>query len=93
METISVYEAIATMRKITAQAGSFSFVHATLDRPSKTSNGLRVVRNARLRPAATSEEVENADHKLFYTDLDDNAPRVAWQPLLMYFEGLKTTLE
>ena len=93
METIMLFEAIAQMRRLTAQGSSFSFVHATLDRDSKTSNGIRVVREAILRPAANSKEVENADHKLFYIDKDEDKHRVAWQPLIMFFNGKKVVLE
>jgi hypothetical protein len=93
METIMLFDAVREMRKLTAHNRPFSIVHATLNRQTQQSNGIRAVRKAILRPAAKADDVELSDHKLFYLDMEDNSPRVAWQPLLMYFEGKKIVLE
>jgi len=92
VETIDLYEAIRQMRKLTQQGQSFSFSHATYNRDRQSSDGIRIVRKAILRPAAKGDDVANADYKLFYLDQEINQNRVCWQSLLMYFEGKKVIL-
>lgn len=92
METIDLYEAIREMRKRTVEGKSFAFAHATLNRDRGTSDGIRYVNRARLRPAARKDDLVHADQKLYYYDEDLREPRVCWQPLIMYFEEKKVTL-
>ena len=92
METISLYDAIREMRRLNEIGESFSFVHATFDRDRIHSDGIRVVRRAKLRPAASKDDVSNADFKLFYFDQEKQLPRVCWQPLIMYFNGIRVTI-
>lgn len=91
-ETIDLYEAIRQMRKLSGEDKSFSFVHATLNRDKDTSDGIRYVKNARLRPAAKGDDLVHADLKIFYFDEEIKEPRVAWQMLIMYFEDKKVIL-
>jgi hypothetical protein len=91
-DTIQLYDAIKTMRMLSQKEISFSFVHSTWNRDTATTNGIRHVERAHLRPAAKSEELINADHKLFYFDQDLNEPRNCWQILIMYFNGLRVIL-
>jgi hypothetical protein len=91
-ETIDLYEAIKQMRQLSQQGKTFSIVHSTLNRERNTCDGLRYVNAAHLRPAAKGDDVINADHKLFYFDEDIQAPRVCWQPLIMFFENKKCIL-
>ena len=84
---MTAYEAIKEMRKLSAAGKSFSFSHGTYNRETQTSEGIREVPNAILRPAAKEDDVENSDHKLFYTDQDIKKPRVCWQPLIISFNG------
>ena len=91
-ETIELYDAIRQMRTLSQQGKPFSFVHATWDRDACTTNGIRHVERAHLRPAAKGDNLSNADHKLFYFDEDLNEPRNCWQMLIMYFNGKRTIL-
>jgi hypothetical protein len=91
-ETIDLYEAIKQMRKLSQEDKSFSFVHATWNRDTCTTNGIRAVNSARLRPAAGGDDLSNADYKLFYFDEDLHEPRICWQMLIMYFNGIKVVL-
>lgn len=91
-DTIQLYDAIKEMRKLDQQGDSFSFVHATWNRDTCTSNGMRHVNRARLRPAAKGDDLANADFKLFYFDEDLDEPRNCWQMLVMYFNGKKVIL-
>jgi hypothetical protein len=92
IEEISAWEAIDEMRKITADGGSFAFVHGTYNRDTMKTDGIREVKKAKLRPAASNDEVDNADYKLFYIDLYNHENRTAWQVLLMFFNGKKVYL-
>jgi len=92
MTTISVYTAIAEMRKLTAQGKPFYFEHFTWDRERRQANGKRTVKRALLRPAAKSDNLKDADHKLFYEDLDIPDPKLArrncWQILITNLNGI-----
>jgi hypothetical protein len=93
MDSIPIWNAIAEMRKLTAENKPFSFKHATWDRERQNSEGIRTVNRALLRPAAKSDGVINADHKLFYIDLDVpllKGKRNCWQVLIVEFNGIKT---
>lgn len=91
-KTITLYEAIKEMRKLTAKGKPFSFSHVTYDRLRQNTHGIREVQNAILRPAAKEDDVENADNKLFYIDKDIHQSRVAWQPLIVSFNGIPVKL-
>lgn len=92
METIDLYTAIKEMREITASGGTFSFVHASFERDTRKTTGIRVVHRAYLRQAALDDKVANAEHKLFYFDDEIKEPRVCWQPLVMFFNNKKISL-
>ena len=92
METIDLYSAIREMREITASGGTFSFVHASFEKDTRKTTGIRVVHSAYLRPAAQNDNVSNAEHKLFYFDTEIREPRVCWQPLIMFFNNKKISL-
>ncbi len=91
--TIPLYEAIALMRKITAEGGMFSFTFATYNRNTGRSQGLVEVKRAKLRPAAKGDDIRHADYKLFYWDDYYKENRVCWQPLLMYMNHVKIILQ
>jgi hypothetical protein len=90
--TIDLYQAINQMRMLSQQGKSFSFVHASYNRQTGTSDGIRYVRRAHLRPAAKGDDLDQADLKLFYFDEELQKPRVCWQMLIMFFNDQKVTL-
>lgn len=95
MTKISIYTAIAQMRKLTAQGKPFYFEHYTWDSERRKAEGKRVVRKALLRPAAKADNLVNADHKLFYEDMDIPDPKKArrncWQILITNFNGIEVS--
>lgn len=95
MNSISIWSAIAEMRKLTAKGIPFSFEHATWDRYRRKASGIRRVHKALLRPAAKSDDLADADHKLFYEDLNVPDPKKArrncWQILILTFNGIPVT--
>lgn len=93
VESIPLYKAIAEMRDLSLRNEPFTLIFATFDNHKKTSNGVSVVSKAVLRKAATNEQVENSNYKLFYYDLELHQPRVCWQPLIMFFNGKKIELQ
>jgi hypothetical protein len=90
--TIDLYEAIKQMRGLTARNKFFSFTHATYNRDNNTGTGMRKVEKALLRPAASEDDVVDADSKLFYRDELLKENRVCWQPLITEFNGVKVKL-
>lgn len=95
MDTIPLYEAIAQMRKLSSAGKPFSITHSTYDRERQSSSGIRHVQNCILRPSAKGDDVKDAEHKLFYKDLDlpkSNQNRNCWQILIMFFNGMKCEL-
>jgi hypothetical protein len=93
METIPLYQAIVEMRKLTSQGKTFTFIHSTYNSDTKQSQGIRVVRKAKVRAAARKDDLRNADYKLFYYDFDVNEPRNCWQCLIMFFNNKKILLD
>jgi len=90
MNKIDLWTAIAKMREMTARGTPFSFAHGTWNIQARESNGVRYVDSALLRPAAKGDDVENADHKLFYKDLNlepSKANRNCWQVLIVELNG------
>lgn len=91
-ETIDLYEAIAEMKRLTSKGQSFSFIHSTFHKDKRSTDGIRAVSHARLRPKTKNDEISNSDYKLFYFDEDIQKPRNCWQVLIMYFNGKKVIL-
>lgn len=95
MEKINLFSAIAQMRKLTSQGVPFTFEHYTWDKNRNKASGLRQVDRATLRPAAHGDDIEDANHKLFYQDLNVSDPkknkRVCWQILIVSFNGIPVT--
>ena len=92
MESIDLYEAIRQMRILSGKNKFFSFRHATYNRARQTTEGIRFVEKALLRPAASTDDIENADSKLFYRDETLKENRNCWQPLIIEFNGQKVKL-
>jgi len=95
MEEIDLYAAIAEMRRLTAAGIPFSFSHVYFNRDKRNSDGVRFVRDAKLRPAAKGDDIAFADFKLFYEDLNNvsaDKNRNCWQCLIVFFNGKRIRL-
>ena len=90
---ITIWKAIAEMRKLTGEGKHFSLVYMSYDRGRQKSTGLIRVNRAMLRPQTHKDENKNADHMLNYLDKDLNLPRQFYQITLMEFNGYKTIPE
>lgn len=92
MGTLTVYEAISAMRKLSAQGQEVSFSFMSYSESKQRTEGIVEVRRARLRPRSKDFAIENGDLLEPYTDLDTLEQRRFHIPTLMTFNGQKTTL-
>lgn len=90
--TIDLFRAVEQMRDISRLGETFSLKFRTYNRQTGRGGRLVEIKNARVRPAARDEEINAASYKLFFTDTDTNQPMVCWQPLIVEFNGMLTTL-
>ncbi|MDR0939908.1 MAG: hypothetical protein LBN29_11285 [Mediterranea sp.] len=84
---MTVYEAIAEMRRRSREGGSFSFTFMSYSRDRRSSDGVTRVERARLLPGSDPKANRFADHMLNYVDLDTLERRSCWQPLLLELDG------
>ncbi len=93
MQKINLYHAIAEMRKLTSKDQPFNFSFFTYDRQRDHAHGLVTIKKGILRSAAKGDDLENADFKLFFKDLESGKKKVCWQPLLAYFNGMQVEIK
>jgi len=91
-DTITVYEAVREMQRITECGGEFSFSFFKYDRERKAGGDLARISRAKLRPKTDNNTIANSDHKLFFTDLDAAQSLVCWQLLIYDFNNIKCTI-
>lgn len=91
-ETIDLYAAVAEMKRISAAGGTFSMRFRKWNRHTCSGGDMAHIGAARLRPKASDEDIDNASHKLFFTDTDTGKARNCWQCLITEFNGKKITL-
>jgi hypothetical protein len=75
MDTMSGYKALAIMRDIRHRDDAwFEIHHLTWNQQTRKTNGMRIVRRAKLRPALPNEVFKEANPELYltYVDLDAN---------------------
>ena len=92
MNEIKLIDAIRQMEDISREGGTFSFSHRKYDRHRAIGGDLATIPHARLRPQAKDEQVADATYKIFYTDCDTGLARIAWQPLIVQFNGMTVTI-
>ena len=86
---MKLYEAIAEMRRISKNGGSFSFTFMSCDTGRRQSEGPVYVRSARLLKRESTKYNSHAEDMERYINLDTMEARRFWQPLLMFFNGNK----
>lgn len=89
---MTVYEAIAEMRRLTAAGQSFSFAFMSYSYTKHSSEGFVQVARARLSKQSTKATNRFADYMLNYVDLDTLQTRRCWQPLLLELNGIPLEL-
>jgi hypothetical protein len=89
---MKLYEALRTMRDLTAQNKTFSFAFMSYNDTDGTSEGVVEVRKAFLRKKAKSESYHNADVLIPYFDCDFDQAKQFYLPCLMVFNGQKISI-
>jgi hypothetical protein len=92
MQEVNLNTAIHYMKAITAKGGTFSLTYFTYDRSRMEAKGVRNCTKAKLRAQAKSDQVKDANHKLFFYDYDEELPKVCWLPLIAFVDNLKIKL-
>ena len=90
---MTVFEAIAEMRRLSKLGQPFSFSFMSFQRSKNLSSGIIEVKCAKLRPRGPADQSENAELIEPYLDVQTNQPREFYQPLLMTFNGQNLTLQ
>lgn len=90
---MTVYEAIAEMRRLTQLGETFDFSFMSYHRSKNHSSGIIEVKFAKLRVRGPGDKTENSEIIEPYLDVMTNEPREFYQPLLMTFKGKILTLE
>lgn len=89
---MNLYEAIREMRRISAEKGVFSFSFMSYNSTAQRSDGVVIVRRARLLKRESTKHHKNAEIVETYLDLDTMQSKRFYQPLLMSFNGQKVIL-
>ncbi|WP_294141586.1 hypothetical protein [uncultured Sanguibacteroides sp.] len=89
---MKLYEAIARMRKQTAQGRAFSFSFMSYNSSTNTTEGVVFVHKAVLRKKADAKSYRNADVLIPYYDYDICKARQFYLPCLLNFNGEKITM-
>jgi hypothetical protein len=92
MQTINLYKAIDEAKAISRAGGTFAMKFRKWNRSTAKGGDLVTVNAARIRPKAADETIENASHKLFFTDTETGKAKNCWQPLIVEFNGMKTVM-
>lgn len=89
METMSRFEAIKKMRALTKIGVPFAFTYYTYSASKRTSNGVRSVKRAMLRPGLRNDQSDKADTLIAFTEYPSEQPRFFHLALLLSFNGTK----
>lgn len=84
---MTIYEAIAEMRRLSKLGKSFSFSFMSYSHTRGECNGIVEVHNARLRPRNKVEYNKYAELQEEYINLDTGEPRRFWHCCLLSFNG------
>lgn len=82
-----IWDAIETMRRLSAEGKSFSFSFMSCDRSKERSEGIVEVIHGRLKSRERADKHQDADIIERYINLDTMEVRRFYQPLLMTFNG------
>lgn len=91
-QEISLYAAIAEMRKLTKNRQSFSLVWMGYSHSRGQLTGRKTIAKCLLRKSSTKSQNRFADSMLNLWDAETKENRECWQPLIMYFNNKKVTL-
>lgn len=85
---MTIYEAIAEMRRLTKLGKSFSFTFMSYAHSRGTSTGIVEVQNARLRNRGMEKYNQFAELQEEYINTSTGEPRRFWHCCLLSFNGI-----
>lgn len=88
---MSIYEAIAEMRRLSKLGRSFSFSFYSFSISRGQTTGIVEVHNARLRKRGREDDNQYAELQEGYINLDTLEPRGFWHCCLASFNGQSLT--
>lgn len=91
MSSLTVYEALNQMRKLTRIGSPFSFEYILCNTSSQSSDGLKSVSKALLRTGLSRDKSSKSEILIGYTVEPESAPRWFYLPLLISLNGMKVT--
>lgn len=89
METITIFQAIKIMRRLTDIGVPFSFSYKPYSKSKKSTNAVRVVERALLRPGLRKDQSELSDSLIAYTEYPSGEPKFFHLSLLQTFNDYK----
>lgn len=89
MKTLTIFQAIKMMRKLTEVGVPFSFSYKPYSKSKNSTNGVRVVERALLRPSLRNDQSDLADVLIAYTEYPSGEPKFFYLPLLQTFNDYK----
>lgn len=84
---MTIYEAIAEMRKITKAGGTFSFSFMSYSITRDSTQGIVEVHKARLRPRGKVDHNQYAELQEEYINVNTGEPRRFWHCCLLSLNG------
>ncbi|GAA4137933.1 hypothetical protein GCM10022216_14510 [Sphingobacterium kyonggiense] len=84
---MTIFEAIAEMRKLSKEGKSFSFTFMTYSLSRNETKGIAEVKNARLKPRGKVEHNQYAQLLEEYVDINTGEAKRFWQCCLLSFNG------
>lgn len=88
---MTIYEAIAEMRKISKSKGTFSFTFMSYSSSRDETQGIIEVTKARLRKRGSADHNQFAELQEYYVDVNTGEPRRFWHCCLLSLNGQSLT--
>jgi len=89
MSLAKVYTALTRMRELTQAGIPFSLSFQSYSEQRATTNGIKSVEKAMLRPGITKGKSDKSEILIAYHDLTTNTHGTLYLPLLLIFNGNK----
>lgn len=88
---MTIYEAIAEMRKISKAGGTFAFTFMSYSLSRDQTNGIVEVNKARLRKRASTDHNQFAELQEHYVNVNTGEARRFWHCCLLSLNGQSLT--
>lgn len=89
METITIFQAIKMMRRLTDIGVPFSFSYKPYSKSKNTTSVVRHVERALLRPGLRKDQSDLSESLIAFTEYPSGEPKFFHLPLLQSFNDYK----